>query len=101
MKKEDILRLSRNEGKDEGVQYVHDQGRLFGVIGMVGIFIILSVYYLYTKQSKNVYPLLSMMFGYLCFESYGIFKAGKNRKNILSLFFAAILCLIFLVMSFK
>lgn len=100
MRKEEILRLSRNERKDEGTQYAHNQGRIFGVIGMVGIFIILSIYYLYTKQSKNVYPLLSMMFGYLCFESYGIFKATQNPKNIFSFVIATILCLIFLVMVF-
>lgn len=99
MKKEEILRLSRNERKDEGTQYVHSEGRTFGVLGMVGIVVILSIYYLYTRQPDYVYPLLSVMFGYLCFESFGVFKATKHNKQLVSVAIAAIFCVIFLTMT--
>lgn len=99
MEKEDILRLSRNAHEDEGMQYVRSQGRIFGIIGMVGILVFLSIYYLYAGQHENVFPLLTMMFGYLSFESYGIFKATQNRKKMASCAIAAILCVIFLTMT--
>lgn len=100
MNKEEILMKSRQEKKDEGKEYIYNSGRRSGVIGMLLIFSVLSVYYLYTANADRLFPLLSIMFGYLCFESLGIFRVSNKKTELIKVFIGTILCVCFLAASF-
>lgn len=99
MNKSEILRKSQSEKRDEGKEYLYACGRKSGVIGMMSIFIILSVYYLYTNNREQVFPLLAIIFGYLAFESLGIFYIAKKKMELIKICVGLLLCLIFLLLS--
>ncbi len=99
MERDEILRKSRNEKNDEGVVFINTQGRKIGVIGMMIIFIVLSIYYLYTNHADCIYPLLAMVFGYLTFESAGIFNVTKKKSALVKAITGFLLCLTFLAIS--
>lgn len=101
MNKEEVLTKSRNEKRDEGKEFSSAWGAKSGVIGMVLVFVILSVYYLYTGRRNSVLPMLSMVFGYLSFESLGIYHITKKKSELIKIVAGSILCVIFMLWSFK
>lgn len=100
MNKEEILRKSQAEKHDEGKEYLNACGRKSGVIGMIIVFLILSVYYLYQNDTSRIAPLLSIIFAYLAFESMGIFMLSKKKIEMIKIGIGLLLCFLFLSLSF-
>lgn len=96
MNREEILQKSQNEKTDEGKEYINARGRKSGVIGMMAVFIILAVYYLHTGTRAPLYPLLSIIFGYLAAESLGIYGATKRKRELIKIAAGLLLCLTFM-----
>ncbi|WMC93348.1 DUF6442 family protein [Kineothrix sp. MB12-C1] len=101
MKKEEILKMSRDERKDEGKLYIHAYGRKYGVWGMLFIFIILSVYHLYTETYEEIYSLLAVIFGYLSCESLGIFVITKRKTELFKIIIGTVVCITFLTLALQ
>lgn len=99
MNREEILLKSQKEKEDEGKEYIHSCGRKSGVAGMMAVFVILAVYYLYTGSGEQVYPLLGIIFGYLAAESLGIYRAAKKKRELAKIGTGLVLCLVFLILS--
>lgn len=99
MKRDEILEKSRKEINSEVNEYFYACGRKAGVMGMMCIFIILSIYYLYMNNRAQIYPLLSIVFGYLACESLGIYLIAKRKTELAKLICGLLICLIFLVLS--
>lgn len=99
MNKEEILRRSQMEKQDEGKDFVFASGKKSGVIGMMAIFMFLSIYYLYTENHAQIFPLLATIFGYLTFESIAIFRLTKENFKLLKVCIGLLLCLFFLIRS--
>lgn len=98
MKKEEILEKSRREKRDEGKEFVLDRGRKSGALGMVIIFSILAIFNLYNKRQVTNFALLSMFFGYLGCESFGIYYITKKRMDLLKIIIGSVLSVYFFVM---
>lgn len=77
MKKEDILERSRNEKKDEGVEYTMSKGRKIGVAGMASMFIILFLFNFFTGQDN--YMVEALFWSYIGFESFGRYSVTKQK----------------------
>jgi hypothetical protein len=99
LNREEILRKSKAEKRDEGKEYLYAYGRKSGVIGMMGTFIILSVYYLYNGNKEQNFPILTVIFGYLAFESIGIFYITKRKRELVKICIGLLFCLFFLLLS--
>ncbi len=99
MNREEILRKSRTEKIDEGKDFIFSSGRKSGVIGMVIVFLFLSIYYLYTENHSHIYPLLAIIFGYLTFESVAIFHHTMKKAALVKVCIGLSLCVFFLVHS--
>ncbi len=98
MKKEEVLERSRNEKKDEGKEFIFDQGRKSGVIGMLVIFVILAGFNLYHNHQETNFALIAMFFGYLGCESLGIYRITKKKIELLKLIMGCIVSVSFFVM---
>lgn len=101
MNKEEVLAKSRNEKRDEGKEFSSAWGAKRGVIGMLLVFVILSVYYLYAGRRNSVLPMLAMVFGYLAFESSGIYHITKKKSELIKIVVGSILCAAFMLWSFN
>ena len=82
MDKEEVLEKSRKEKRDEVKEYAFDRGRKIGVIGMVIIFGILAIFNLYNNRKGTNFALLSLFFGYLGLESFGIYYITRRRIDL-------------------
>ncbi len=99
MNREEILRKSRTEKIDEGKEFIFSSGRKSGAVGMMLVFLFLSIYYLYTENLSHVYPLLAIIFGYLTFESLAIFHYTMKKATLIKVCIGLSLCAFFLVRS--
>ena len=99
MKKDEILEKSRKEINNEVKEYFYACGRKAGVIGMICVFTLLSIYYLYMGKREQIYPLLSIVFGYLACESFGIYVVTKRKAELAKLICGLLICLVFLIWS--
>ena len=80
MTKEEILEKSRKENKDEGIEYVDNSGKRYGVAALCIMFVVLAV--LNICQGKSNSQLLAISFAYLGGESWGIYKAGHQKSKL-------------------
>lgn len=99
MNREEILRKSQQEKNDEGREYIDSRGRKYGVAGMLAIFMFLVLYYRYTGEQEQIYPLLGIIFGYLAAESLGIYQITKKKRDLAKICVGSLLCLAFLFLS--
>lgn len=100
MEKDEILEKSRKEKRDEGKEFIFDKGRKSGTIGMMAIFFILAVYNLYTNHKSENFALLSVIFGYLSCESFGMYYVTKRKFDILNAIVGAVICICSMVTYF-
>jgi hypothetical protein len=77
MKKEEILEMSRDEKKDEGVEYANNAGRKIGVVAMMSVFCFLMAYNL-IKGLDN-YAVFALFWIYTGFESYGRYRVTGGK----------------------
>jgi hypothetical protein len=94
MDKEEILKMSRAEKKDEGVAYAENKGRRFGVIAFSAVFIVILFFNLFTGRD-NFAP-FSMFWAYVAAEALGHYSVTKERKFMVTTVFAAIASVCFL-----
>lgn len=99
MDREEILKKSQAEKQDERKAYIYAYGRKSGVLGMMCVFVFLSVYYLYADNKEQVCPLVTIIFAYLTCESIGIFSVTKKKIELIKICIGFILFLYFLVLS--
>lgn len=99
MNRDEILKKSRAENIDEGKEFIFSSGRKSGVIGMMIVFLLLSIYYLYNQNHSHLFPLLAVIFGYLTFESLAIFHHAKKKGTLIKICIALLLCVYFLIRS--
>lgn len=83
MNKDEVLKKSREEKRDEGREFVLSKGRKSGVLGMVGVFIILAVFNLYNDLQETNLALIAIFFGYLGGEGFGMYKVSRRRMDFL------------------
>lgn len=95
MDKDDILKKSREQKEDEGVDFANNKGRRFGVIGFCSVFIIIMFFNLFTGQ--NNYVPFSMFWAYSAAEAYGRYRATRHNIYITTTVLAAVASLGFLV----
>ncbi|WNS42327.1 DUF6442 family protein [Paenibacillus sp. MMS20-IR301] len=98
MNKEEILERSRGEKRDEGKEFVSHSGRKTGVMAMVILFVILAVFSLYNNRQETTYALITMFFGYLGSESFGMYKLTHAKTDLLKTVIGCIVCIVFLVL---
>lgn len=77
MKKEEILAKSRAENKDEGVEYVANKGRYYGVKALCAVFIALTLFNSYKGISND--SIFTMFWMYCGFESIGKYRANGDK----------------------
>lgn len=94
MKKEEILRKSREEKNDEGVTYEKNEGLRFGVIGFCTIFVIIMVFNIIMKQN-NFVP-YSMFFGFMACEALGKYRFKKTNAYLFTIILASVASILFL-----
>lgn len=80
MNKEEILVKSRQEKNDEGIRYLENKGRRFGVMGFSAIIIFIVIYNLI--NGLNSYSAFSIFWSYIALEGYGKYKISKERKYL-------------------
>ena len=98
MKKDEVLKKSRDEKRDEGKEFLLSKGRKSGVIGMVGLFVILAIFNLYNDLQDTNFALIAMFFGYLGSESFGIYNVSKKKIDLLKFIIAGVISLTFAIL---
>lgn len=99
MKKEEILAKSRAEKQDEGVEYVANKGRYYGVKAMSAVFIALILFNLW--QGKPNSAIYVMFWTYAGFESIGKYRANGERSwlfaGVCGVLTGALNCVIYVI----
>lgn len=95
MNKDEILEKSRAANEDEGVVYVENKGRRYGVSGFCIVFIIIMFFNIFTHQN-NFVP-YSMFFAYMAAEAYGKYKVNKSKSLMMTTILGSISSICFLV----
>lgn len=80
MNKKEILAKSRQESKDEGIEYAHNKGHRIGMIVVLAMFLVLVIYNLIKDLNNNaIFALLSMYFGV---ENYGMYRFTNKKGEL-------------------
>ena len=82
MNKEDILAKIRQEKNDEGMKYIENKGRKFGVMGFTAIIIFIIIYNLI--NGLDSYSVFSIFWSYAALESYGKYKILKEKTYLIA-----------------
>lgn len=82
MDKEEILRKSREEQRDEGQEYADNRGRKLGISAMTAVMVILVIFN--AANDESVYAVLGMYWIYLGFEALGKYRVAKERTMLVS-----------------
>ena len=82
MDRDEILRRSRDskKNKDEGVQFMEQQARRYGEIGLCGFFILLAVYKLIKGQPAN--DLLAVIWGYIGVSNIYKYRYSRTKQAL-------------------
>ncbi len=97
MKKEDILKQSRQEHQDEGMQYAENQGRKIGYIVFSILYVILDILSLFFWQLGTLYALSSLFFTFFCAEWFAKYHFTKKKTYLVSAICAVIAAIIFTI----
>lgn len=82
MDKEEILRKSREEKQDEGLEYANNRGRELGISAMSVVMIVLV--FVNVTNNESIYAVLGMYWTYLGFEALGQYRVVKERTMLVS-----------------
>lgn len=81
MDRDEILTRSRQQKEDEGLMFIENQGKAYGVIGLTIMFFALAMVYV-SVGGYNMNVPLSMMCAYQGAENFGKYSAGKGKTNL-------------------
>lgn len=98
MNKDEVLKKSREEKRDEGKEFALSKGRKSGVIGIVGVFILLALFNLYNDLQETNFALIALFFGYLGCEGLGLYKVTLKKTDLLRFIFGSIIGLSFVLL---
>ena len=93
MNKEEILARSRQEKKDEGVEYALDRGRRAGITAMSLIFMLICIFNFW--QGYSNYAVFAMYWMYFGFESYGRYVGSKQKISLMGMVLGIVTSLTF------
>ncbi len=77
MKREEILEKSRTSKEDEGVQYIENKSRKYGVIAFTTMFFIITIFNHINKIDNDIAKILFL--AYLSAEAFGRYKIGNEK----------------------
>ena len=99
MNKEDILRKSRNEHKDEGMIQVENKGREIGYIVFVIVFLIVILMNMF--HGVDNYGPFAMFWAFLAAESYPKYKFTKRKSDLFTIILSSIGAILWLITTFS
>ncbi len=80
MDREEVLARSRQANEDEGVEFIANKGRRYGVAGMAIMFLVLGAFNLW--QGQDCYQISAMFWCYLGLEAYGMYKGNDDKVRL-------------------
>lgn len=80
MDRDEILKRSRAEKRDEGEVYAADKGRRAGVVAFCLVSAIIVVFDFFTGQ--NSYAPFAMFWAYIAAEGWGKYRASGVRTHL-------------------
>lgn len=93
MNKEEILSRSRNEKKDEGVEYAESRARRIGELGMFAVYIIVIVYNMFKGLQNEVAFIL--FWTYFGFSWLGKYRVTHNTLQLVSAIFGIMAAILY------
>lgn len=95
MNKEEILKKSREEGNDEGLKEVENNGRKLGEMAFTLVFIFILI--INSLNGKSSYAPMAMFWAFLAAEAYPKFKFTKQKVYLISIFAGSIANVAYLI----
>lgn len=81
MTKEEILRRSREEKKDEGIEFVRNKAAHWGIVGILLVFCVLVIFNLFTGQDSA--SIQAMFWSYLGMQNLGWYYHDRTKSNLI------------------
>ena len=81
-KKQETLAKSRQENKDEGLEYAQNKGRGIGISGMMIVFVFLMVYDLIKGIDNDAF--FALFWTYPGLESYVKYRIRKEKTFLVA-----------------
>ncbi|MBD7915840.1 hypothetical protein H9660_11860 [Clostridium sp. Sa3CUN1] len=97
MKKDEILKKSRESINDEGIEYAENKGRKIGFISFTILFLFISIFNLFFGEPKPFYATISLFSILISGEFYGKYYFNKSKLYLIATILAIITTILFLI----
>ena len=81
MNKEEILRKSRNENNDEGIEFTENKGRKLGFIAFICVYVFILVFN--AEMGRSSYELYALCLIFLSSEAVPKYKFTRKKRYLI------------------
>lgn len=97
MNKKEILKISRENLKDEGIEYCESNGIKYGYIVFVSLYLFLAVIDLIYGESSTFYALTALFLVFIASKGFVRWKMFKSKIFVVQMICGIIASIMFIV----